>query len=237
MQAFVSYSKISFIIFSLLIMAGCASTTNYNSVENLNSSENANPRLIIMPIDVELSILGATGVTEVQAEWTADARGFLEQEITDHLAANNSDATLFNNDVQDIDSVQAQPEKLHEAVGYSILVHEVGAVKLPTRPKNGTWTLGEKASVLKEKTGADYALFVFMRDSYASAGRKAMQVFGALVGVGIPGGTQLGFSSLVDLNTGDIVWFNRLISSSGDLREQDSARETVANLLDSIPSA
>ena len=61
MQAFVSYSKISFIIFSLLIMAGCASTTNYNSVENLNSSENANPRLIIMPIDVELSILGATG--------------------------------------------------------------------------------------------------------------------------------------------------------------------------------
>lgn len=234
-----SASRLKYLIIStaLLVLAGCANTTNYNSVESISSNSNEKPKLLIMPIDVELSILGATGITEVQAEWTADAKTFLEEEIVNHLAQNNSDATPHYSEIKDINSVQAQLEKLHEAVGYSILVHEVGVVKLPTRPKSGTWTLGEKAQILKEKTGADYALFVFVRDSYASAGRKAVQVFAALAGVGVTGGTQLGFSSLVDLNSGDIVWFNRLISTTGDLRERDSAKETVANLLDSIPSA
>ena len=58
-----------------------------------------------------------------------------------------------------------------------------------------------------------------------------------MVGLGIQGGTQVGFSSLVDLKNGDIVWFNRLVSTTGDLRSEKAAIKSMANLLDSFPTS
>ena len=90
-------------------------------------------------------------------------------------------------------------------------------------------------ALLRDKYGSDYALFVFLRDSYVSAGRVAVQIFAAAFGVGISGGTQVGFASLVDLKTGDVVWFNRLVSTSGDLRTADAAEKTISGLLENFP--
>src|SRR5581483_5797221 len=118
---------------------------------------------------------------------------------------------------------ETQILKLHEAVGLSILLHKYSDLKLPTKSSTLDWTLGPGVSVLREKTKADYGLFLYLRDSFASGGRVAMMVFGAAMGIGIPGGSQSGFASLIDLRTGDVVWFNRMISASGDLREPDSA--------------
>jgi hypothetical protein len=47
----------------------------------------------------------------------------------------------------------------------------------------------------------------------------------------VPGGSQVGFASVVDLKTGDIVWFNRLIRPQGDLRTPAAAAETVKALV------
>ncbi len=58
---------------------------------------------------------------------------------------------------------------------------------------------------------------------------------GALLGVPIQGGQQVGFASLVDLRTGDIVWFSKLHGSSGDLREKETAKPVVESLLTDIP--
>jgi hypothetical protein len=51
----------------------------------------------------------------------------------------------------------------------------------------------------------------------------------------VPGGFQSGFASLVDLRTGKIVWFNRVLSVDGDLRNPDDARDTVGELLQGLP--
>ncbi len=51
----------------------------------------------------------------------------------------------------------------------------------------------------------------------------------------MPGGQQVGFASLVDLETGDIVWFNRLVSGVGDLRTAEPARAAVDDLLADFP--
>ncbi|MDP3172252.1 MAG: hypothetical protein Q8M91_18130, partial [Polaromonas sp.] len=59
----------------------------------------------------------------------------------------------------------------------------------------------------------------------------------AVLGVGIPGGAQVGYASLVDLQTGRIVWFNDLRRAHGDLREPESAQETVETLLKGFPAA
>ncbi len=63
-----------------------------------------------------------------------------------------------------------------------------------------------------------------------------MTIFAALLGVAVQGGVQLGFASLVNLNSGQVVWFNRLVRGSGDLRNPDGARETAGVLLADFPT-
>jgi hypothetical protein len=49
-------------------------------------------------------------------------------------------------------------------------------------------------------------------------------------------GIQNGYASLVDLRTGQVVWFNRLISATGDLREAVPAAATVESLMAGFPA-
>jgi len=54
-------------------------------------------------------------------------------------------------------------------------------------------------------------------------------------GVILTGGVQVGYASLVDLETGQVVWFNRLARAQGDLREPQPARESMDALLQGFP--
>jgi hypothetical protein len=128
--------------------------------------------------------------------------------------------------------------KLHNAVGEAILRHKYDPkFELPTKKGKFDWTLGPGVSVLREDYEADYALFVFIRDTYSSAERTLLSlVFTGLFLFPIhPGSIQQGFASLVDLHDGDIEWFNRLISYTGDLRSAEPARKTIKNLLVDLP--
>lgn len=107
----------------------------------------------------------------------------------------------------------------------------------PLRNKHGKfdWTLGPGVAALREATGADYGLFTYIRDSYASGGRNAMRVAGLLLlGGDIGGGMQIGVASLVDLRTGQVVWHNLLVDQAGDLRNLAGARDTAGGLLKGI---
>jgi hypothetical protein len=121
---------------------------------------------------------------------------------------------------------------LHRAVGSAVLIHQYqqGAA-LPSKKGKFDWSLGPSVESISRSYQADYALFLFVRDSYATSGRIAMIAVAALLGVGIEGGSQVGFASLVDLKTGDIVWFNHLVRPSGDLRAPEAAAETVKMLV------
>ena len=126
--------------------------------------------------------------------------------------------------------------KLHEAVGNTILLHKYNALfALPTKEDRFDWTLSDATAVLRRDYGADYALFVFMRDSFTSGGRAAYIFAAAFLGIVVPAGRQMGFASLVDLDSGDIVWFNHLESGGGDLRDPSRARDAVESLLSEFP--
>jgi hypothetical protein len=93
-----------------------------------------------------------------------------------------------------------------------------------------------RSKPLGKEHNADYALFVYMKDSYATAGRAAVMIFAALMGVhGVQGGVQVGHASLVDLNSGDVSWFNIVGRGTGDLREAKPAIETVNALMSNFP--
>jgi hypothetical protein len=120
-------------------------------------------------------------------------------------------------------------------VAGAISMHHFGNLKLPTKNDRLDWSLGEAVAALKAKTGADYALFTYLRDTYASSERKMAMVGMALVGAFMPGGEQRGYASLVDLNTGRVVWFSGLNRMWGDLRNGGAATETVDALLKGFP--
>ena len=217
----------------LLLLAACGGTNQVKQVEYLKSVDGQS-NIIMMPLDVELSKLTAAGLIEPNAEWTENAKRHMVASITELMNDKGVELTQYNNDNQDPASVSIQLEKLHQAVGFSIQNHSF--LPLPSRAPDAVWTLGSDALKLKEKTGADYAVFFFVRDSYSTGGRVAMSILLAFAGVGVGGGTQYGFASLVDLNTGEVVWFNRLLNTSGDLRTEEPAKETVKALLSGMPS-
>jgi hypothetical protein len=127
---------------------------------------------------------------------------------------------------------------LHAAVASAISLHHFGGINaLPTKEGRLEWSFGDALQPLQKKAGARYALFTFVRDSYASAERIAAMAVMALLGVGLTGGIQVGYASLVDLQTGQVLWFNQLVRASGDLREADKAAETVVVLLRGFPGA
>jgi hypothetical protein len=115
---------------------------------------------------------------------------------------------------------------------------------LPTKRRQGLdWTLGEDAVAFGRATGMDYALFLHAQDAHASAGRTVIQVLGiagCFIGFCAPqgGGGQAAYASLVDLRTGDVVWFNLLQTGSqlpgvdfGDIRTPQGAAQMVERLL------
>ena len=85
---------------------------------------------------------------------------------------------------------------------------------------------------------------MYAEDSIVSSGRVALQVLGVagcIVGFCAPnigGGGQFAYASLVDLKTGDVVWFNVVQTGSqiagikmGDLRTPQGSAQLVERLL------
>jgi hypothetical protein len=189
-------------------------------------------QVVVMPLDIELFELGAGGIQEPQAEWTAQAHENVVRAFRERPFPNTVFVTVDAASASDFEALN----RLHGAVGTAIVLHHsIPVFALPTKHGKLDWSLGESFSNLKETTGARYALFSFVRDSYASGGRVAAIVVGAILGVGISGGVQTGYASLVDLDTGQIVWFNRLSRGYGDLRNFDSAKESLNALLKGFP--
>ena len=215
-----------------LCLGGCATNAKVDSMATFQWTS-PTKRIVLVQPDVQLMELTAGGVTETRADWTQTAQGFIAKDITTHFSGKGAEV-IHADDLQNPHDVQIA--KLHGVVGQSILLHLYTPIlKLPNKGDALDWTLGPGTNDMRQRYGADYALFIFVRDSYASAGRVAFIVGAALLGVSVPGGQQVGFASLVDLRTGNIVWFNRLISASGDLRTEQPAQKTVDSLIKDLP--
>jgi hypothetical protein len=196
----------------------------------------AGSKLLVLPAEVELFSISAGGVQQPRADWTQAASDLIEKGL-------NNRSTLFGQGMGFLSDAHADDVAevlhLHKAVVRSVFLHHMvaGPYQLPTKGGRLDWSMGDAVKPLRDKTGADYALFVWVRDSYASAERKAAIVAFALLSGGglLQGGHQLAYSSLVDLRSGQVVWFNSLSRSSGDLREAAGAEETIETLLQRFP--
>jgi hypothetical protein len=188
-----------------------------------------------MTPDVQLAVLTAAGLQEPREDWSRSARDNLAGAIAAQVSAEGHAASSLDPTTA-MDGRVGQVIRLHDAVGTSILAINYYRVNIPTRRENFEWTLGEGVRELNTAHNADYALFVTARGSYASAGRTAAVVGMAILGVGLPMGGQQAFASLVDLRTGNVIWFNVATAAPGeDMREPEGAAEVTRRLMQDAP--
>lgn len=193
-----------------------------------------NARVVVMPPDVELYELDAGGQLEPKADWTEQAGRNLREALEQRHAVMGVESHDLSED--EADSF-GELSALHAAVAQSISLHHIfgGRMALPTKQGRLDWSLGDAVAPLRAKTQADYALFVWVRDSYATGGRMLAIFAGALFNVHLQAGQQRAYASLIDLHDGRVVWFNSLTRGRGDLREAAKAADSIQALLQGFP--
>jgi len=185
-------------------------------------------RILLVEPDVQLGELTVGGFVEPRADWSDQAAQAIETGLGSALSQRGVEIKTLPTLT---DPHEVQLAKLHAVVGMEILIHQMGFSKLPTKTSALDWTLGPGTNQFRAKYGADYAMFVYLRDSYSSGSRKAMMFLGMA-----NGGSQGAFASLVDLRTGNIVWFKQhYTQGGGDLRTDAGAGEFTADLLSDFP--
>jgi hypothetical protein len=198
--------------------------------------------VLLLPADVECAQVTAGGVAQPMAAWTETARANVRAALEAALAERG--ARLVEYDSGAVDPARAAQHervlKLNEAVGTSIYFMQD---YLPTKRAVFEWSVGEGAKTLAEDFDADYALFVFLRDSHASAGLIGMNVLKGVLSMatGLPvmvaSGAHFGFAQLVDLETGNVFWFNKMYADGpgSDLRTSGEASQSIDRLLTGCP--
>ncbi len=192
--------------------------------------------VVLVEPDIELYEVLAGGAQEPRKAWTEAARELYPRMAGELLRQRGIEVKpdLPLPPTLGADDRLRQLYLLNQAVSISILQYGRSSASSGLRNKRGKfdWTLGPGVAELRDATGADYALFTYVRDSYTSGGRAAMRIIGfVLLGGDIGGGYQIGLASLVDLRTGRVVWHNLLVDQAGDLRDESGARETADDLL------
>lgn len=219
-----------------VLVSGCGATTTLKK-PNLVPPPAATAVLLMKP-DVQLSELTAAGLEEPNAQWTAQGLANVRRALQDRLRRSEVSIVPYQEPSGDPEREHAHVQllKLHAAVGSTLIRHYFNqGTGLPTKVDTFDYTLGSGAARLRDEFATDYALFVYLHDSYASGGRVALMIAMAAFGAVVPGGTQRGFASLVDLRSGDIAWFNVVVSGLGDLRTPDPAESAVEQLLTELP--
>ncbi|MEO5772870.1 MAG: hypothetical protein ABIQ32_01955 [Sphingomicrobium sp.] len=226
-------------------LTACVQTRQYADLEF--APPQGDYRLLVMRPDVQVSSLTTGGMQEARADWTEQARTNIISALRAQQAERGGKVQVLarRNELRGVSEEQvADLERLHQAVGSSIALHKYMGAYLPTKRRKGLeYTLGEDAVALGRKTGFDYALFMHAEDNIASTGRIALQVIGTagcLIGICAPSGgsNEFAYASLVDLRTGEVVWFNVVQTGSqlpgvkfGDIRNPQGAATMVERLV------
>jgi hypothetical protein len=229
-----------------LALSGCVQTRQFANVEF--TPPQGDYKLLVLRPDVTVGSLTTGGMVEPRADWTDQARSSIVQALKAQQAARGGNVTIIEhrNALPGVTEQElADVERLNFVVDQSIVIHKYLGDYLPTKRAKGLdWSLGQDAVRLGQKTGYDYALFLHAEDAQVSGGRIALGVLGlagCFIGFCAPnvgGQQQLDYASLVDLKTGEVVWFNVVQAGSeipgikfGDLRTPEGAAQMIDRLL------
>ena len=137
----IRFARVGMLLVLAVLFTGCATTRNAQQIDQLESIAE-NPRVILMPPDIRYYLISAGGVPEPHAEWTKTAQDNFSSATLEFAQSIGTDLTILDPD--DIGETEFRYERLHSAVGMTILDHHFGMTKLPSKGGGQIfdWSLG-----------------------------------------------------------------------------------------------
>ena len=225
-------------------LTGCATTQkariNRAVVENEKQEQKLPKKFILLPIDVTVSEISAGGIVEEVPDWSAAATTNIHNALNTFFQEEKGMTLLPTPSLSEEEQalIEEHVALYDVAAGTSLALKYQGGQAWEEKNKRFDYTLGDGLRFLKKKTDADAALIIIGLDQISSSGRKAAMVAAALFGVAVPGGISFITAGVVDLNTGDILWFNHNFAvASHDLRDKKDATAMLYKMLLEYPAA
>jgi len=229
-------AKYLFTFLFVFLVSGCATNTPKAQHQNFAQfSKNVErPKVVLLPMDISVYELGVSNM-ELVPDWTEQGheviRNIVESKLKGHFGIEYLGKPDLNQ--QDADIVDAHVELYYPVVSAEIVHQTVEAWK-PRRGKVES-TLGPGLQFLKQKTGADLAVFVSGDDVISSGGRVATMMFAAVWGVAIPMGHSYLNLGIVDLETGDVLWNENAVSGSYTFLEHKDMKSSLDSIFSHFP--
>jgi hypothetical protein len=230
-----------FIILSLavLFINGCAGVP-VRTNSQYPSYFQTQKYVYIVPSDVKQYKLTAGGVTEEMDEWEEATNEQLLKNVKRVMESSSRiKVTMIDEAPLDMrlkEFLRGQ-NGLYHAVAQSIILHTYTPCSIfKHKMSNFDYSLGSEINEISDFVSADTLLFIGGKRTYWTGGRiflaACAMIAGAAVGVSVvpvPVPDWLAVS-LVDSNTGDLVWFRYLgqpETAIGDLRETTVVEKSV----------
>lgn len=199
-------------------------------------------RLLALPPEVPVHEVTAGGVVEkVPAQTEAATRRFTKAIAEAVAAAGPARLQLVPMPALDAGESDAVADFVanYDMVALAIAQASQGGEAWKPRLARFDYSLGEGLPALADKAGADAVLIVTGRARTETAGRKWMNAYGtyaSIMSLGLVGGQQRGAGGVVsmgvvDLRTGDIVWFGGTEVSLAEYLEDGPNRAFVARMV------
>ncbi len=223
----------------VLLLAGCAPALQSNRAE-LEARAKMLHNIVMLPPDTRIYELTAGGMREQHDEWSALGRENLEKAIIEKLSGQAVSVKILKvapdleNEVEEVKTLYG--EVMENAYTHAAFCRGQNANFFPDRLKNFDYSVGSLEKLLKRQR-ADGMLLVHAEDEISTTGRKVLRVVQALNPFGTAGryGATIVNIALAD-RKGDILWHNYYYDSGGsDLRDANSTRDFVNNLLETFP--
>jgi hypothetical protein len=182
--------------------------------------------ILLLPVRVDVHEVAPGGVTILKAPWTETAREHVHTALDSRLGGSRPPIVRYQGPTDpERHDRHAEVIRIHGLVQATIIAHYQGpGSSLPTKDRLA-WSLGPGVSVLHPPGGTTtHAMFVELIE------RRLSRHF---VTIGGLANEFTGTASIVDLATGDVLWFNH--ERSGGLSTAAETQATVQRLLRDLP--
>ena len=220
----------------LRALTGCAALAAFLAGPALADSQRApgvarlvDARVLVLPMRVEVYEHATAGEGVLKSEPTENARQYVQTALPTMLGS--APVVLVKYEApSDPERNERHLEMLHfyTLVRSAILRYQYNDVfRLPSKRGRLEWSLGSGVSVLRDDCGdTRYGLFVELIERRMSRG-------GFATSAALGSDRLMGVASLVDLGTGDVLWFNQ--ERGGSLETAGDTLIMLKRLLRDVP--
>jgi hypothetical protein len=199
-------------------------------------------KVVLLPVDFDVYELSAGGGREIVKDWTEAARANLSSAATVVLGER---AGMQLVPMPELTAQENQALREHLGV-VKLIVYQGGMLN------DGPWirrraefdrSFGAGLAFLHDKSGADYAVLIDGAQSKQSGGSVFAQVAMAALGVVMmPGSGTYVRMTLLDLEAGQVKWFNQkaraevLGITGADVRQAPETEQMLRGLIQPYPT-